>query len=104
MIIKGLKAIGEYMGVHPTTVLRWHHMYDDYSLCFPLVPRYTGKGQGFLYMTNIYLICQWLQRHSERDIHFKKANLKYPRQRKMLTMGAIRRKTILNKIVGDMRE
>ena len=103
MIIKSLKSIGQYLGVHATTILRWHRMYpDDFGLCFPLMVQMSGKGQGFLYVTSVYLIAQWIQRHSDRDIHFKRAGLKYPRQRKMLTMGAIRRKAILNKIIGDV--
>ena len=101
MLLKGLKAIGEYMGVHPTTILRWHRQYNLYPLGFPLMPQYTGIGQGITYITMTSLIAKWIQLHSDRDIHFKQAGLKYPKQRKKLTMGTRKRQAILKKIVED---
>ena len=102
MLLKGLKAIGEYMGVHPTTILRWHRMYNISGLDFPLMPEFTGIGQGITYITHTSLIAKWIQQHSDRDVHFKKAGLKWPKQHKRITMGTLRRKAILRKIVEDI--
>ena len=89
-LLKGLRAIGKYMGVAPVTILRWHRSYEDLSFSFPLFPRFTGIGSGFQYMTHTGLILLWMERLSRRSAIEQKSNLRRPRKRKVVRMGETR--------------
>jgi len=67
MIIKGLRAIGLYMGVSGMTILRWHKKYDDWTLNFPLAPFGTGIGNAEHYFAETELIVEWLRRLCRKD-------------------------------------
>jgi len=67
MIIKGLRNIGQHLGVTRSSVLRWHTQYDDPTLNFPLIPRHTGKGANIYYLTSTELINKWILRLSRQD-------------------------------------
>ncbi len=67
MIIKGLRNIGQHLGVTRSSILRWHTQYDDPTLNFPLIPRHTGKGANIMYWIETELVNQWLIRLSHKD-------------------------------------
>ena len=85
--LRGLREIGAHMGVAPMTILRWHRSYGDVSYAFPLIPRFTGIGSGFEYITHTGLILLWMDRLSRRSAIEQKANLRRPRKRKMLQIA-----------------
>ena len=91
MLIIGLRAIGRYMKLSPPTILRLHKKYNDPSLCFPLIPRPTGRGWGIEYITDTDLILIWLDRLAQ-------ANAKRPHD---FRLGAGRPGTIRGK--GKLR-
>ena len=86
-LLEGLRAIGKYLNVAPVTVLRWHRSYEDVSYAFPLIPRFTGVGAGFKYVTHTGLILLWMERLSRRSAIEQKSNLRRPRKRKVVRMG-----------------
>jgi len=90
MFLEGLRAIGKYMNVAPVTVLRWHRSFGDVSYAFPLIPRFTGVGAGFKYVTHTELILLWMERLSRRSAIEQKSNLRRPRKRKVVRMGETR--------------
>ena len=81
---RGLRAIAKRMGwKSPMTPLRHHEKYDDPKLCFPLVMFPTGKGLGFVWVTDDALIELWMQRMSEKSAHERVTRPKLPRRRKV---------------------
>jgi len=90
MVIKGLRNIGKHLGRSAMTILRLHEKYDDAKLCFPLYPLFTGKGCGWIWVTDTVLVVEWERRMSELSATERRARLKRPRKRRVLRIGETR--------------
>jgi len=86
-ILRGLRGIGRYMSRSPMTILRWHERDTDPKLCFPLVPLPTGKGRGFVWISDTFLCSQWIQGMSELSATERVARLRWPRKGKRIRIG-----------------
>lgn len=70
IVLHGIKAIAEYMGVSAATISRWRTRFrgrEEIRLCFPAILIPTGKGWGFRMISHTGLIQDWMERWAAID-------------------------------------
>jgi hypothetical protein len=90
LVIHGTKAIAQYMGMSPATIVRWRTRFrgrEEFRLCFPAMLVPTGKGWGFRMIAHTALIKDWVERWAAIDAAKTQEKNRWRRRPKMKRIG-----------------
>ncbi len=89
-VIRGTRNIAAFMGVSPTTILRWRKRFrgsTEVKLCFPAMEIPNGIGWSWSVWTHTALILEWMQRWCEIDGQAIQEGRKRKRRAKVEQIG-----------------